>query len=55
MGLPPLHALRRKPQALAASVYRDSLFPQTEYAAALGDAASARRLPPHGRASLARP
>lgn len=29
-----IHALRRKPQALAASVYRDSLFPQTEYAAA---------------------
>jgi hypothetical protein len=29
-----IHALRRKPQALAASVYRDSLFPRGEYAAA---------------------
>jgi hypothetical protein len=29
-----IHALRRKPQALAGSVYRDSLFPRTEYAAA---------------------
>ena len=29
-----IHALRRKPQALAGSVYRDNLFPRTEYAAA---------------------
>ena len=29
-----IHALRRKPQALAGSVYRDSLFPRSEYAAA---------------------
>jgi hypothetical protein len=29
-----LHALRRKPQALAGSVYRDGLFPRAEYAAA---------------------
>jgi hypothetical protein len=29
-----IHALRRKPQALAGSVYRDSLFPSSEYAAA---------------------
>jgi hypothetical protein len=29
-----IHALRRKPQALAASVYRDGLFPRTEYTAA---------------------
>ena len=29
-----IHALRRKPQALAGSVYRDGLFPCTEYAAA---------------------
>ena len=29
-----IHALRRKPQALAASVYRDGLFPRSEYAAA---------------------
>ncbi len=29
-----IHALRRKPQALARSVYRDSLFPRTEYAEA---------------------
>lgn len=29
-----IHALRRKPQALAGSVYRDGLFPRTEYAAA---------------------
>ncbi len=29
-----IHALRRKPQALAASVYRDGLFPRGEYAAA---------------------
>ncbi len=28
-----IHALRRKPQALAGSVYRDSLFPRSEYAA----------------------
>ena len=27
-----IHALRRKPQALASSVYRDSLFPRVEYA-----------------------
>ena len=27
-----IHALRRKPQALAGSVYRDGLFPRTEYA-----------------------
>ena len=26
-----IHALRRKPQALAGSVYRDGLFPRTEY------------------------
>jgi hypothetical protein len=29
-----IHALRRKPQALAGSVYRDGLFPRGEYAAA---------------------
>lgn len=29
-----IHALRRKPHALAGSVYRDGLFPRTEYAAA---------------------
>jgi hypothetical protein len=29
-----IHALRRKPQALWISIYRDSLFPRTEYAAA---------------------
>jgi hypothetical protein len=29
-----IHALRRKPQALAGSVYRDSLFPRSEYIAA---------------------
>ena len=29
-----IHALRRKPQALAGSVYRDSLFPRDAYAAA---------------------
>ena len=29
-----IHALRRKPQALAGSVFRDSLFPREEYAAA---------------------
>ena len=29
-----IHALRRKPQALAGSVCRDGLFPRTEYAAA---------------------
>ena len=36
-----IHALRRKPQALAGSVYRDGLFPRSEYAeawAALADA-----------------
>ncbi len=27
-----IHSLRRKPQALAGSVYRDGLFPRTEYA-----------------------
>ena len=34
-----IHALRRKPQALAGSVYRDGLLPRSEYAAA-GDALS---------------
>ena len=29
-----IHALRRKPQALAGSVYREGLFPRTEYAEA---------------------
>lgn len=29
-----IHALRRKPQALAGSVYREGLFPRPEYAAA---------------------
>ncbi|WP_299656057.1 hypothetical protein [uncultured Jannaschia sp.] len=29
-----IHALRRKPQALAGSVYRDGLFPHSEYAEA---------------------
>ena len=29
-----IHSLRRKPQALARSIYRDSLFPRAEYAAA---------------------
>ncbi|WP_418904506.1 Mu transposase domain-containing protein [Cereibacter sphaeroides] len=29
-----IHALRRKPQALAGSVYRDGLFPRPEYAEA---------------------
>ena len=29
-----IHALRRKPQALCNSIYRDSLFPRTEYAQA---------------------
>ena len=29
-----IHALRRKPQALASSVYRDELFPRSEYARA---------------------
>ena len=29
-----IHALRRKPQALASSVYRDTLFPRSEYAEA---------------------
>ncbi|WP_420583780.1 IS21 family transposase [Ruegeria sp.] len=29
-----IHALRRKPQALANSVYRDNLFPRSEYAEA---------------------
>jgi hypothetical protein len=29
-----VHALRRKPQALWSSIYRDSLFPRTEYAEA---------------------
>ena len=29
-----IHALRRKPQALWSSIYRDSLFPRTEYAQA---------------------
>lgn len=29
-----IHALRRKPQALWSSIYRDSLFPRTEYAVA---------------------
>ena len=29
-----IHALRHKPQALAASVYRDGLFPRSEYTAA---------------------
>jgi hypothetical protein len=38
-----IHALRRKPQALAGSVYRDGLFPRPEYAAAW--AALAEALP----------
>jgi hypothetical protein len=29
-----IHALRRKPQAFAGSVYRDGIFPRSEYAAA---------------------
>ncbi len=29
-----IHALRRKPQALAGSIYRDGLFPRSEYAEA---------------------
>lgn len=29
-----IHALRRKPQALCNSVYRDNLFPRTEYSEA---------------------
>lgn len=29
-----IHSLRRKPQALAGPVYRDGLFPRTEYAEA---------------------
>ena len=29
-----IHVLRRKPQALWSSIYRDSLYPRTEYAAA---------------------
>jgi hypothetical protein len=29
-----IHALRRKPQALAGSVFRDDLFPRAEYARA---------------------
>jgi hypothetical protein len=29
-----IHALRRKPRALAGSVFRDSLFPRAEYARA---------------------
>jgi hypothetical protein len=29
-----IHALKRKPQALWSSIYRDSLFPRTEYAEA---------------------
>jgi hypothetical protein len=29
-----IHALRRKPQALAGSVYREGLFPRSEYAEA---------------------
>jgi hypothetical protein len=29
-----IHALKRKPQALAGSVYRDGLFPRSEYTAA---------------------
>ena len=29
-----IHALRRKPQALQGSIYRDNLFPRTEYAEA---------------------
>lgn len=29
-----IHALRRKPQVLAGSVYRDGLLPRSEYAAA---------------------
>ena len=36
-----IHALRRKPQALAGSVYRDGLFPRTEYAAAWATLSSA--------------
>ena len=36
-----IHALRRKPQALAGSVYRDGLFPRTEYAAAWASLAAA--------------
>lgn len=27
-----IHALRRKPQAFAASIYRDGIFPRSEYA-----------------------
>ena len=53
-----IHALRRKPQALAGSVYRDGLFPRTEYAdlgRALGGLAPAGGLPAHGRAALACP
>ena len=36
-----IHALRRKPQALAGSVYREGLFPRTEYAAAWRDLSAA--------------
>ncbi len=38
-----IHALRRKPQALATSVYRNGIFPRSEYAAAW--AALAEALP----------
>jgi hypothetical protein len=40
-----IHALRRKPQALAGSVYRDGLFPRSEYAEAW--AALSTALPRH--------
>ena len=54
-----IHALKRKPQALAGSVFRDSLFPREEYAQGLGTpvrgAAPEGRLPAHGGPPRARP
>lgn len=55
-----IHSLRRKPGALLNLVYRDQIFPRTEYRRAwdqLIDTGPPRttpdRLPDHGRAAVA--
>ena len=48
-----IHALRRKPQALAGSVYRDGLFPRSEYAEAWTALQAHRAAPAQLPASLA--
>ena len=54
-----IHALRRKPQALAGSVLRDSLFPPPRVRPGLGapvrGAVAEGRLPAHGGPPRARP